>query len=215
MSDHQTVHMSDHKTVYVDHQEGGDAPTKKIMSETDLPGMEDGGGKRKRPEGTDSDSEASERGADRKETLDGDDTESDNEHDKEAVSAPVSVHKLNADEAVSVKKVLDERIRSSLDDDSSSSSDEEDDDKSMTTNELLAVDPLYFRLNRFLQSDDGHSVANMMQKMIVQLAKLNELVEQKNAVLETKMIEQMAKLNSNMERLAERRSKPSEEEARA
>ena len=59
------------------------------------------------------------------------------------------------------------------------------------------------------------SVANMMQKMIVQLAKLNELVEQKNAVLETKMIEQMAKLNSNMERLAERRSKPSEEEARA
>ena len=205
------MHMSDHKTVYIDHQEGGDAPAKKSMSETDLPGMEDGGGKRKREKGTDSDSEASERGADRKETHFDDDTESEPD-DKDR--APVSVHKLNADEPVSVKKVLDERIRGSLDDDSSSSgSDEEDDYKSMTTNELLAVDPLYFRLNRFLQSDDGHSVANMMQKMIVQLTKLNELIEQKNSVLETKMIEQMALLNTNMERLAERRSKPSEERA--
>ena len=210
------MHMSDHKTVYIDHQEGGDAPAKKSMSETDLPGMDDGGGKREREKGTDSDSEASEaseRGADRKETHFDDDTESESEPDDKD-RASVSVHKLNADEPVSVKKVLDERIRSSLDDDSSSSgSDEEDDYIPMPTNELLGVDPLYFRLNRFLQSDDGHSVANMMQKMIVQLTKLNELIEQKNSVLETKMIEQMALLNTNMERLAERRSKPSEERA--
>lgn len=199
--------MNDHKTVHVDQHEGGEAPPEKIMSETDLPGMEDGSGKRKRNRnrGRDSDTETNS-------DQDPLDTRTDSDDDKTDPNDDhvVMVNKLNTSPTTPSNE-LNERIRGSLDDDSEdeSSSEEDDDDKSMTTNELLAVDPLYFRLNKFLQSDDGHSVANMMQKMIAQMSKLNELIEQKNAVLETKMIDQMAKLNTNMERLAERRSKSS------
>ena len=201
--------MNDHKTVYVEQHEGGEAPPERIMSETDLPGMEDVSGKRKRDRG---------RGRDKGPDSDTDtdtETNSDSDVDKTDPNGDhtVRVHKLNT-RPTTPSNELNERIRGSLDDDDDDddddSSDEDDDDyKSMTTNELLAVDPLYFRLNKFLQSDDGHSVANMMQKMIAQMSKLNELIEQKNAVLETKMIDQMAKLNTNMERLAERRSKSS------
>ena len=210
--------MNDHKTVYVEQHEGGEAPPEKIMSETDLPGMEDGSGKRKRNRGrdrdqgpdSDTDTDSDQDRPDARTDSDDDKTDPNDDKTDPNDDHTVRVHKLNT-RPTTLSNELNERIRGSLDDDSEdeSSSEEDDDDKSMTTNELLAVDPLYFRLNKFLQSDDGHSVANMMQKMIAQMSKLNELIEQKNAVLETKMIDQMAKLNTNMERLVERRSKSS------
>jgi len=46
--------------------------------------------------------------------------------------------------------------------------------ESMTTAELLSVDPLYFRLNLFLKSDEGENVANLLKKVCNQLETLNE-----------------------------------------
>lgn len=45
--------------------------------------------------------------------------------------------------------------------------------ESMTTAELLSVDPLYFRLNLFLKSDEGENVANLLKKVCNQLEILN------------------------------------------
>ena len=44
---------------------------------------------------------------------------------------------------------------------------------SMTTAELLSIDPLYFRLNLFLKSDEGENVANLLKKVCNQLEILN------------------------------------------
>ena len=46
-------------------------------------------------------------------------------------------------------------------------------DESMNTAELLSVDPLYFRLNLFLKSDEGENVANLLKKVCNQLETLN------------------------------------------
>ena len=50
----------------------------------------------------------------------------------------------------------------------------ESSNESMTTAELLSVDPLYFRLNLFLKSDEGENVANPLKKVCNQLETLNE-----------------------------------------
>ena len=50
----------------------------------------------------------------------------------------------------------------------------ESSDESMTTAELLSVDPLYFRLNLFLKSDEGENVANLLKKVCNQLETLNQ-----------------------------------------
>lgn len=50
----------------------------------------------------------------------------------------------------------------------------ESSNESMTTAELLSVDPLYFRLNLFLKSDEGENVANLLKKVCNQLETLNE-----------------------------------------
>jgi hypothetical protein len=44
---------------------------------------------------------------------------------------------------------------------------------SMDTQEILEVDPLCFRLNTFLKSDDGQSVANLLKEVCVKLDTLN------------------------------------------
>jgi hypothetical protein len=50
----------------------------------------------------------------------------------------------------------------------------ESSNESMTTAELLSVDPLYFRLNLFLKSDEGENVANLLKKVCNQLETLNQ-----------------------------------------
>ena len=54
----------------------------------------------------------------------------------------------------------------------------ESSDESMTTAELLSVDPLYFRLNLFLKSDEGENVANLLKKVCNQLETLNQNFDQ-------------------------------------
>ena len=48
-----------------------------------------------------------------------------------------------------------------------------DDASSINTDEILKVDPLYLRLTKFLQNDDGESVANTLKKINNQLELLN------------------------------------------
>lgn len=48
-----------------------------------------------------------------------------------------------------------------------------DDASSINTDEILKVDPLYLRLTKFLQSEDGESVANTLKKINNQLELLN------------------------------------------
>lgn len=44
---------------------------------------------------------------------------------------------------------------------------------SINTDEILKVDPLYLRLTKFLQTEDGESVANTLKKINNQLELLN------------------------------------------
>jgi hypothetical protein len=48
-----------------------------------------------------------------------------------------------------------------------------DDASSINTDEILKVDPLYLRLTKFLQTEDGESVANTLKKINNQLELLN------------------------------------------
>jgi hypothetical protein len=47
------------------------------------------------------------------------------------------------------------------------------DSDSIATDDILRVDPLYMRLTKFLESDDGESVANTLKKINEQLVNLN------------------------------------------
>jgi hypothetical protein len=54
---------------------------------------------------------------------------------------------------------------------------DETDDESVDTNQILAVDPLYYRLNMFLKSDNGESVANLLKGVCDKLDTLNQNFE--------------------------------------
>ena len=54
---------------------------------------------------------------------------------------------------------------------------DETDDESVDTNQILAVDPLYYRLNMFLKSDNGESVANLLKGVCDQLDTLHQNFE--------------------------------------
>lgn len=198
--------MSDRKTVYIDEQAGGrvaDTSRKEELDvvESDMPGIEYVSNRKVGMSDSDSDVEREEP-VERKEPA-----VREEPVDHEEPVEPVKVNKMstNDEDGRDVQTILDERIqeRRVLNDDDDDERDD-DDKESMTTNELLAVDPLYFRLNLFLQSDEGESVANMMKRMIVQLGKLNETIENKNSVVENKLIEQLSVLNKNIERLVEK-----------
>ena len=47
------------------------------------------------------------------------------------------------------------------------------DNESIATIDILRVDPLYLRLTKFLETDDGESVANTLKKINEQLIALN------------------------------------------
>ena len=65
-------------------------------------------------------------------------------------------------------------LRHSVDEPKASYASSESSNESMTTAELLSVDPLYFRLNLFLKSDEGENVANLLKKVCNQMETLNK-----------------------------------------
>tara|TARA_B110000483_G_scaffold236709_1_gene310253 strand:- start:311 stop:778 length:468 start_codon:yes stop_codon:yes gene_type:complete len=67
-----------------------------------------------------------------------------------------------------------EELRGSVDKQKASYASSESSNESMTTAELLSVDPLYFRLNLFLKSDEGENVANLLKKVCNQMETLNK-----------------------------------------
>ena len=64
-------------------------------------------------------------------------------------------------------------------DDNQNQTNEVSDDElsSVATEDILSVDPLYFRLNKFLTSDDGTSVANLLHEICQELKRFNNNME--------------------------------------
>ena len=58
--------------------------------------------------------------------------------------------------------------------------DDKSDTDTVNTQDILDIDPLYFRLNKFLSCDDGKSVAQILNEILLNLQKLNSSLESYN-----------------------------------
>lgn len=69
--------------------------------------------------------------------------------------------------------------QSHKDDDTSSSETSDDDSSQCSTTELLAADPLYFVLSRFMMTKDGKNIADVLDEINHSLRKISKKLHKK------------------------------------